>query len=121
STRFRSGDFFFLAAVKAPITTQVQLFASIRLDAASGAFVGQFTNADRNKSPHRCPTRCKAGEVCRLLPAPACALPSDPAGSVDEFGDYVPNDAPPTGYSFTAHGCAIDQPDGSAVFDTAPV
>src|SRR5207249_656400 len=42
STRFRSGDFFFLAAVKAPITTQVQLFASIRLDAASGAFVGQF-------------------------------------------------------------------------------
>jgi hypothetical protein len=121
SKRFHSGLYFFLASVKTPIMTQVQLYASIVLDEASGAFIGQFTNADRNRTPGRCPMMCKSTEVCRLLPEPACAQPSDPAGTVDEFPDYLPNDKPPTGYSFTAHGCAIDQPDGSVVFDTAPV
>ncbi len=121
SSRFHSGDYFFLASVKTPITTQVQLYASIVLDKGSGAFIGQFTNADRDRT-RKCPAlHCMSTEVCRELPKPMCAMPSDPAGTVDEYPDYVPNDAPPTGYSFTAHGCVVDQGDGSVTFETVPV
>ncbi|HVY45155.1 MAG TPA: hypothetical protein VHB21_04710 [Minicystis sp.] len=121
SKRFRSGIYFFLANVKQPIPTQVQLYASLRVDARSGSFIGQFTNADRDRDPSRCAMKCTDGEVCRTLPEPSCALPSDPAGSVDEYPDYLPNDAPPTGFSFTAKGCVVDRPDGSIAFETLPV
>ncbi|HEY4120174.1 MAG TPA: hypothetical protein VGM56_20055, partial [Byssovorax sp.] len=119
-TTFPSGYSFFLADVKMPIATQVQLYASIQVDPMTGAFVGQFTNADRRMASDGCPMQCPAGEACRLLPSPMCAMPSDPAGTVDEYSDYVPNDAPPLGYSFTATGCVVDQPDGTTTFTTAP-
>ena len=106
--------------MKAPIETQVQLFASIVLDSKSGAFIGQFTNADRNRDPSRCSIQCPAGQVCRLHPKMECALPSDPAGSVDEYPDYYSNPTGDTGYTFTARGCVVDE--GEAVtFHTVPV
>ena len=39
---------------------------------------------------------------------------------MDEYPDFVPNDTPPTGYSFTVTGCIEDQPDGTAAFLSAP-
>jgi len=116
-----SGTYFWLFEVKKPIATQVQLWTIIKVDPATGAFIGQFTNADRNADPKRCPTPCKSTEACRLLPAPACVIPSEKAGSVDEYSDYLPNDVPPTGYSFTGRGCIEDQPDGSAAFVNVPL
>jgi hypothetical protein len=116
---FRPGYYFLLADIKNPIQTQVQLFGSLDLDASTGKIRGQFTNADRNMEKGRCPFDCP--EACRTLPMPACVAPSERAGTVDEFPDYIPNAAPPAGYTFTADGCVADQPGGSTVFVTAPV
>lgn len=118
---FRTGTYFFLADVKKPIASQVQLLAAIDVDPMTGSFVGRFTNADRNPDPKRCSPACAATEACRLLPAQACVTPSERAGTVEEYSDFVPNEAPPSGYSFQTKGCVIDQPDGTAAFITAPV
>ncbi len=117
---FVPGTYFVLADVKKPIPVQVKLFAAIVLDPVTGAFTGQFTNASRNKDPDRCPMPCKDTEVCRLLPAPACVAPSERAGSVDEFSDFLPNYTPPVGFTFSAHGCAVDQDENTVIFSSAP-
>lgn len=121
TTLFRGGTYFFLADVKKPIASQVQLFAAVTLDAATGNFVGRFTNADRDPDPKRCASMCAATEACRLLPMQACVTPSERAGTVEEYPDFVPNGAPPAGYSFQTKGCVIDQTDGTTAFITAPV
>jgi hypothetical protein len=125
STVFPSGTYFMLAAVKKPIPTQVRLFMAIEVDPVTGAFVGQFTKADRNPDPNRCPTPCDPSSmtpVCETLPAPPKCVPkSQQAGSVDEFPDYVPDPGPPAGYSFTVKGCVVDQDDTRATFATLPV
>jgi hypothetical protein len=113
ATKFESGTYFALLEVEKPLGTQIQLFGAIDVDPATGAFVGQFTNADRNLDGSRCPTACGPSDACRLLPSPACVAPSTAAGTVDEYPDFVPNAQPPTGYSFEVHGCAVD--DGDAV------
>ncbi len=119
---FKPGKYFLLADVKSPLKTQVQLFGSMTVDPETGKVLGKFTNADRNPDPSRCPQlSCKSSEVCRTLPDPACVAPSERAGTVDEFSDYLPNEVPPTGYAFTAEACVQDQPDGSVVFVSAPV
>jgi hypothetical protein len=120
SAVFDSGYFFMLADIKQPLKVQVQLWTYLEVDPMTGKVHGQCTNADRNPDPNRCPTPCKSSEVCRLLPAPACVAPSEKAGTVDEYSDYVVNDNPPTGYTFSIDGCVQDQPDGSVVFVTAP-
>jgi len=120
SAVFPPGHYFLLADIDKPISTQVQLWASFQVDATTGRVTGQCTNADRDKT-QVCPMACGTGEVCRLLPEPACVPPSERAGTVDEYPDYVPYAIPPTGYSFAIDGCAVDQADGKAVFVTAPV
>lgn len=120
SAVFQSGYYFLLADIKQPLKVQVQLWGYFDIDPMTGAVHGQCTNADRIKDPNRCPMPCKSSEACRLLPAPACVAPSEKAGTVDEYSDYVPNQIPPTGYTFAIDGCVQDQPDGSAVFVTAP-
>jgi hypothetical protein len=116
-----TGKYFVLLDVAKPIGTQLQLFASFRVNEATGELVGQFTNADRNLTPNRCPFACKSTEACRLLPAPACVAPSERAGTIEEFSDYVPNAPPnPTGYTFTARGCIEDLGDGTASLVTLP-
>jgi len=118
---FDSGAYFFLADVKKPIATQVQLLAHIDLDAATGALVGAFAKASRSKDASRCPgLTCSSAEVCRTLPMPACVAPSERAGTVDEYPDYVPNTTPPTGFVFQAQGCAKDDGE-TTTFSTAPV
>lgn len=117
---FPSGSYFLLADIKQPIKVQVQLWASFEVDPTTGRVRGQCTNADRNPDPSRCPMPCKSSEVCRLLPSPACVPPSERAGTADEYSDYIPNPTPPVGFSFTVDGCAVDQPDTSAVLVTAP-
>lgn len=112
---FKSGVYFVLLEVEQPLGTQIQLFASIDVDPATGAFVGQFTNGDRNPDGTRCPTPCKDIDRCRLLPAPECVQPSLRAGTADEHTDFVPNTALPTGYSFSVEGCAVDDGDGAGV------
>jgi hypothetical protein len=114
-----SGVYFALLEVEKPVGAQVQLYANLQIDPVTGLFRGQFTNADRSTT-QKCPSSCSSAQVCRLLPSPACVAPSTRAGSVDEFPDYVPNDAPPTGYSFTVTGCIEDQTDGTAAFLSAP-
>jgi hypothetical protein len=105
----RSGAYFFLASITKPLPLQVALFARLEIDPETGATQTRFTKARRNPDPSRCPMSCGEGETCQLLPTPACVVPSTPAGSVDEFPDYVPNPDPPTGFGFGVVGCAIDQ------------
>ncbi len=114
-----NGVYFALLEVEKPVGAQVQLYGDLQIDPATGLFRGQFTNADRN-THQMCPASCSSSQVCRLLPAPACVAPSQRAGSVDEYPDYLPNVTPPTGYSFTVTGCIEDQPDGTAAFLSAP-
>jgi hypothetical protein len=125
SVVFPSGTYFMLAAVKQPIPTQVRLFMAIEVDPLTGAFLGQFTKADRNPDPNRCPTPCDPSgstPVCELFPGPPkCVAKSQQAGSVDEFPDYVPAPDPPTGYSFAVKGCVVDTDAKRATFATAPV
>jgi hypothetical protein len=118
-----SGDFFFIVGVKKPIATQIRMFATIDIDATTGRFVGQWTDARRNKTPQHCPTdlSCKADEACRTLPVHACVIPSEPASSCDEYPDQLPDPTVDTGFSFTALGCVVDQADGSAALVNAPV
>ena len=116
---FQSGVYFVLLEVEQPLGTQIQLFGAIDVDPATGAFIGQFTNGDRNPDGTRCPSPCKDIDRCRLLPSPECVAPSLRAGTSDEHTDYVINAEPPTGYSFPIEGCAIDDGTGSGVV-TAP-
>jgi hypothetical protein len=117
-----SGTYFFLADVVEPVGTQVQLFAVLAVDPATGKVRGRFTNADRSRDGSRCQgLACKSTEACRQLPAPACVIPSERAASVDEFPDWVPNADGATGYSFEDDGCVTDQPDGSATLVMKPV
>ncbi len=115
------GKYFFLIDVKQPVGTQVKLFASLRVDTQTGAFKAQFVRAARNPDPNRCPTPCKSNEACRLLPAPACVVPSERAGSTDEYPDFIADPTSPISFQFTTTGCVVDQPDGTAVFVNAPV
>jgi hypothetical protein len=116
---FQSGTYFFLVQVEKPIATQIQFFGSIVVDSESGLFVGQFTNADRDRT-QTCPDPCKSTEACKLIPEPKCVVPSERATTVDEYPDYVPNDVLPAGYSFTVAGCVEDQPNNTAAFSNSP-
>ena len=118
ASSFASGTYFVLLDVEQPLGTQIQLLAHIEVDPATGALVGQFTNADRNPA-QKCPMACSAIDVCRLLPAPECVAPSTRAGTVDEWPDFIPNAPPPTGYSFLVQGCAVDDGTANGVL-TAP-
>ena len=120
SAVFNPGYYFMLADIAQPLKVQVQLWAYFEVDPLTGKVRGQCTNADRNPDPNRCPMPCASSEVCRLLPEPACVAASERAGTVDEYSDYIVNPTPPTGYSFSIEGCVQDQPDGTAVFVTAP-
>lgn len=119
AANLKSGVYFVLLEVEQPLGTQIQLFGAIDVDPASGAFVAQFTNGDRNPDGARCPSHCKDIDRCRLLPAPECVAPSLKAGTADEYSDFVPNAEPPTGYSFPVEGCAVDDGTGAGVI-TAP-
>jgi hypothetical protein len=124
SADFTSGAYFFLADVKKPIAVQVQLLAIIDVDPATGKFVGEFVNADRNKDPSRCAPAglsCNDTEACRTLPMPACVAPSEKAASPDEYPDFLPNYDPPTGFSFTVHGCVDGKSSDKTLFVNIPV
>src|SRR5690606_36536357 len=101
-----------------PLGVQIQLYGALDVDPATGSLVGQFTNADRNAA-QTCPTSCGSADVCRLLPVPECVPPSQRAGTADEWPDFVPNETPPTGYSFFVQGCAVDDESATGVL-TAP-
>lgn len=116
-----AGHYFFLIDVKQPVATQVRLFASIQVDPATGAFKAQFVRAARNPDPNRCPMPCNATEACQLLPTPACVVPSTRASNTDEFPDFIADTTSPASFQFTATGCVVDQPDGTAQFVNAPV
>jgi hypothetical protein len=117
-TQMQSGIYFALLDVQEPLGVQIQLYGAFDVDPATGALSGQFTNADRN-AEQACPTPCGSADVCRLLPAPACVMPSLRAGIADEWPDFVPNVTPPTGYSFSVQGCAVDDGESTGVL-TAP-
>ena len=124
STDFVSGAYYFLGEVTQPIGTQVQLFSYIEVNPATGEFVGLFVNADRDRDASRCSPfglSCTDKEACRTLPAPACVPPSEKAGSVDEYPDYVVNYDPPAGYAFQATGCVDGQSGPQTIFVNVPV
>jgi hypothetical protein len=119
TSAFPSGIYFFVIDVEKPIQTQIQLFADIHVDEATGKVRAEFTNADRNPDPNRCSPPCKTTEACRLLPAEECVIPSTKAGGDDEYPDWVGNYMPPTGYSFSAEGC-VSPLDGGVRFANIP-
>jgi hypothetical protein len=49
-----------------------------------------------------------------------CVVPSTRAGSTDEFPDFFADPTPPVGYTLTATGCALAEPNGQIAFTTAP-
>jgi hypothetical protein len=117
---FVSGIYFFVVDVDKPVGTQIQLLGNLTVDAATGSFVGQFTNADRLANAGRCPSDCGTASVCRLLPAPECVPPSTKAATPDEYPDFFANNSPPLGYSFPATGCAEQQAGGTVTFNINP-
>jgi hypothetical protein len=120
TTLVPDGVYFLLLEVEKPVGAQVQLYGDMTIDPKTGLFRGQFTNADRNPALV-CMPACSGGQVCKTQPGPSsCVAPSQRAGSVDEYPDFIPNAAPPTGYSFTVTGCIEDQGDGTAAFLSAP-
>ncbi len=120
ATTLPSGPYFFLFDIEKPVPVQIQIFADVRINAETGSLLAQFTGADRNPDPNRCPSPCKDTEACSLVPTPECVLPSLKASSLDEYSDFITNPDPPTGYSFTVVGCAKDGPDGSIGIVTQP-
>ncbi|MBK8251600.1 MAG: hypothetical protein IPK82_02900 [Polyangiaceae bacterium] len=120
SNLISSGAYFFLFNIDKPLPVQIQIFADMEIDQDTGEVLAQFTGADRNPDPNRCPFPCESTEVCRLLPQPECVIPSEKAGTVDEHTDFIVNPDPPTGYSFTVKGCVQDNGNGGAVLITEP-
>jgi hypothetical protein len=119
---FDTAATFFLVEVRKPVPIQVKLYGAMNVDPKTGKAVAQFTSGHRNPDRNRCPTPCPEEDVCRTLPSPVCVIPSEKAGSVDEYPDFVPNTDPKTGgYSFTTTGCLVEQADGSVAFANAPV
>lgn len=116
---FTSGLYFILIDTSEPVKVQVQLYAALKVDPVTGNVIGEYGNADRNPDPNRCGVSCASPKVCRLLPSPACADPSDKATTTDEFVDYVPNYTPPTGFEFRVKGC-VDESTGPAIYVTQP-
>jgi len=116
----RSGTYFMIALITKPVPIHVHLWAVVEVDPTTGHFKARFSKAKRNPDPDRCPMPCDATQVCRLLPAPMCVAPSEPAGSVDEYPDYVADPEPPTGFGFATTGCAVDQDVTTSSFVTAP-
>ena len=121
-TTFPSAVHFFVADVAQPIDTQLQLIGDIHVDPASGSFVGQFTNGDRDPSIDCSPygLTCADTDACRTLPEPACVMPSERVSTADEYPDFTYNDSSDTGYSFTVVGCILDQSDGTYLFANEP-
>jgi hypothetical protein len=120
SKLFPDATYFFLVDVESPIEAQIQLYAVVRTDPSDGRFLAQFTNADRNRDPNRCPTPCDATEACQTIPEVSCVPPSTKMGVVDEYPDWLPNVVPPVGFTFTVAGCVEDQEDGSVAFANQP-
>jgi hypothetical protein len=121
---FKSGQYFSLVDVSNPIKVQIRLFASFDVDPATGRFIAQFTRAMRNPDLARCTAAglsCKSTEVCRLLPAPGCVIPSERVGDVDEWSDLVGDATSDAGFTFTAEGCVVDQADGTTSMAASPV
>lgn len=117
-----SGTYFLLTDVDEPINVQIQLYAALQIDPATGAVKGVFTKAHRNLDGSRCSPPCSSADACRTLPGPPmCVTPSTAASSVDEFPDYVPTPDPPTGFSFTTTGCVVDSDATTSEFAINPV
>lgn len=116
------GYYFFVANISKPIDTQIRLWVAMKVNQETGAFVGQFTSAFRDRDPTRCDPPCATTEACRVYPGPpTCVIPSEKAGSVDEFADFLPDPVPPTGYSFRVTGCIEDTGPESAGLANASV
>lgn len=116
------GYYFFVANVAKPIDTQMRLWVAMKVNQETGAFVGQFTSAFRDRDPNRCDPPCSSTEACRVHPGPpTCVIPSEKAGSIDEFPDWMPDPKPPTGYSFRVTGCIEDTGPDSAGLANASI
>lgn len=120
SKLFPDGAYMFLVDVESPIEAQIQMYAVVRSDPSDGRFLAQFTNADRNRDPNRCPEPCSGDDACQTIPVVQCIAPSTKMGTVDEYPDWLPNTVPPVGFSFTVGGCVEDQEDGSVAFANQP-
>jgi hypothetical protein len=115
----KTGTYFFIAQITKPIATQVKLYGVVQIDPATGKLKTRFSKAKRNPDPNRCTPACAATEACRLVPTQQCVTPSEPAGSVDEYSDYVFDADPTTGFNFAADGCSADESATTASFATA--
>ncbi len=123
ATKFPAlGKYFWLITVDKPVPAQIQLLSEMRVEPTTGAFVIQMTNGERNKAADCAPygLTCTATQVCRTLPTPACASPSEKAGTVDEYVDFIADADSDVGFSFTIEGCIVDQPDGTFAFANLP-
>jgi hypothetical protein len=115
-----SGAYFWLLNVEKPTATQVKLFGRLRIDETTGRFEGIFTNAARNRDASRCTPACATTEACQTIPSNACVAPSLRANAAEEWPDFLPNAAPPTGFTLNIKGCAERMDDGTVALATVP-
>jgi hypothetical protein len=95
----------------------------MKVDPETGIWRAIFTNANRlealNSRPG-CPSSCSSDTpVCALIPTPRCVKPSEKQTALDQYVDFLPETAPPNGYTFVVDGFARDEATGTA-YGTAP-
>lgn len=121
-TALPSGYFFFLMDLDL-LAQQLQLYAHLVVDPATGDWQGIYTDSDRPtvRRPG-CPVCPAEKPACQLLnPAlDRCVLVSDKMTALEQFADHVPVPDPPGGYVFRVNGFARDEADGTIAFGTAP-
>ena len=122
-TQMPTGYYYFLINVDY-LATQIQAFTYMEVNPETGVWKAIFTNGNRlealNTRPG-CPSGCSGlTTICALLPSPHCVKPSEKQTALEQFVDFLPDKAPPNGYTFIANGVVRDEPNGTTAFGTAP-
>lgn len=123
-TTLPTGYYYWLFDIEPPpLQTQIQVYAYMQVDPATGQWRAIFTNGNRRPALNArpgCPSCSGETPVCALIPTPRCLKPSEKQSALGEFVDFLPEPDPPDGYTFIADGFARDEPDGRITLGTAP-
>jgi hypothetical protein len=122
-TALPTGYYYFVMNVDFA-AVQIQAFAYFEIDPDTGIWRGIFTNANRLDALNKrdgCPSDCSGQQmICQLVPSAKCVNSSEKQTDLLQFVDFLPEEAPPFGYTFIADGFARDEANGTTAFGTAP-
>jgi hypothetical protein len=123
ATAMPTGYYYFILNVDY-LATQIQVFSYLEMDPVTGIWRSRFTNGNRlpqlNGRPG-CPASCATDTpICALVPTARCVKPSEKQTSLEQYVDFLPEEAPPNGYFFIADGFVKDETNGTTAFGTSP-